>query len=89
MAAAPDSLPQLTAAHRFEIAPSVPRRQGPPPSHFYPIIPHPENKNFVDLDEDLQLKDFENAVKEGYDNIELLNATQRLVWDRARESIPT
>jgi len=50
----------------------APRHEGPPPSHPYPVIPHPENKNFVDLDEDLQLKDFENAVKEGYDNIELL-----------------
>jgi sarcosine oxidase, subunit alpha len=52
--------------------PPLSRREGPPPSHPYPVIPHPENKNFVDLDEDLQLKDFENAVKEGYDNIELL-----------------
>jgi sarcosine oxidase subunit alpha len=51
--------------------PSV-QREGPSHSHPYPIIAHPENKNFVDLDEDLQLKDFENAVKEGYDNAELL-----------------
>jgi|RhiMetdeSRZDD1v2_1073273.scaffolds.fasta_scaffold109649_2 sarcosine oxidase, subunit alpha len=48
------------------------RREGPPPSHPYPVVAHPENKNFVDLDEDLQLKDFEAAIKEGYDNIELL-----------------
>ncbi|WP_241550282.1 2Fe-2S iron-sulfur cluster-binding protein [Acidithiobacillus sulfuriphilus] len=38
----------------------------------WPIVAHPQGKNFVDFDEDLQLKDFENAVQEGFDNIELL-----------------
>ncbi|PUA17763.1 glycine cleavage T C-terminal barrel domain-containing protein [Glaciimonas sp. PCH181] len=42
------------------------------PSHPWPIVAHPKAKNFVDFDEDLQLKDFENAVQEGFDNIELL-----------------
>jgi sarcosine oxidase subunit alpha len=42
------------------------------PSHAWPIVPHASGKNFVDFDEDLQLKDFENAVQEGFDNIELL-----------------
>lgn len=42
------------------------------PSHPWPVIAHPKGKNFVDFDEDLQLKDFEHAVQEGYDNIELL-----------------
>lgn len=42
------------------------------PSHAWPIVAHRHGKNFVDFDEDLQLKDFENAVQEGYDNIELL-----------------
>ena len=42
------------------------------PSHPWPIVAHPAGKNFIDFDEDLQLKDFENAVQEGYDNIELL-----------------
>lgn len=45
---------------------------GPARSHPYPVIAHPKGKNFVDLDEDLQLKDFENAFQEGFDNIELL-----------------
>ncbi len=52
--------------------PSMPRREGPSPSHPYPIIAHPHGKNFVDLDEDIQVKDIENAVQEGYDSIELL-----------------
>lgn len=42
------------------------------PTHHYPVVPHPAGKNFVDFDEDLQLKDFHHAVQEGFDNIELL-----------------
>jgi sarcosine oxidase subunit alpha len=42
------------------------------PSHPYPVVEHPDGKNFVDFDEDLQLKDFAHAVQEGFDNIELL-----------------
>ncbi|GGB85246.1 aminomethyltransferase [Marinobacterium zhoushanense] len=41
-------------------------------SHDWPIISHPKGKNFVDYDEDLQLKDLFNAAKEGFDNIELM-----------------
>jgi len=47
-------------------------QEGESPSHPWPIVAHPKGKNFIDFDEDLQLKDFENAVQEGYDNIELL-----------------
>jgi len=42
------------------------------PSHPYPFVDHPKGKNFVDFDEDLQLKDFYNAAQEGFDNIELM-----------------
>jgi sarcosine oxidase subunit alpha len=41
-------------------------------SHPYPIVDHPSAKNFVDFDEDLQVKDFFNAAQEGFDNIELM-----------------
>jgi sarcosine oxidase subunit alpha len=41
-------------------------------NHPYPIVAHADGANFVDFDEDLQLKDFEHAVQEGFDNIELL-----------------
>ncbi|MBD3671863.1 MAG: (2Fe-2S)-binding protein [Gammaproteobacteria bacterium] len=41
-------------------------------SHPYPVFEHAKGKNFVDLDEDLQLKDLINATAEGFDNIELL-----------------
>ncbi len=43
-----------------------------PPSHPYPIVDHPKGKNFVDFDEDIQVKDFVNAAQEGFDNIELM-----------------
>jgi len=45
------------------------RRQ---PSHPFPIFDHPAGKNFVDFDEDLQVKDLENAVQEGFDSSELM-----------------
>jgi len=42
------------------------------PSHPFPIIDHAAGKNFVDFDEDLQVKDLENAIQEGFDSSELL-----------------
>lgn len=50
----------------------VSRHEGSSPSHAYPIVPHPKAKNFVDFDEDIQVKDFVNAAREGFDNIELM-----------------
>lgn len=37
----------------------------------WPIFPHPKAKEFVDFDEDLQIKDIENACIEGYDHVQL------------------
>jgi sarcosine oxidase subunit alpha len=42
------------------------------PSHPWPIVRHPNGKNFVDFDEDVQFQDIANAIQEGFDNIELL-----------------
>jgi sarcosine oxidase, subunit alpha len=42
------------------------------PSHRFPVVDHPLAKNFVDFDEDLQVKDLENAAQEGFDSSELL-----------------
>ena len=42
------------------------------PSHAFPIFDHADGKNFVDFDEDLQVKDLENAAQEGFDSSELL-----------------
>ena len=52
-------------------APAV-ARAAVAPSHPYPIFDHPQAKNFVDFDEDLQLKDLADAAQEGFDSIELL-----------------
>ena len=38
----------------------------------WPIFPHPDHKAFVDLDEDVQVHDLEDAIAEGYDHVELL-----------------
>ncbi|HZO91460.1 MAG TPA: glycine cleavage T C-terminal barrel domain-containing protein [Chthonomonadaceae bacterium] len=45
---------------------------GPPPSHPYPIFPHPTEKSFVDLDEDVQYKDLVHSAQEGFDSAELM-----------------
>ncbi|MEZ5778607.1 MAG: 2Fe-2S iron-sulfur cluster-binding protein [Paracoccaceae bacterium] len=37
-----------------------------------PLDPHPKGRDFVDFDEDLQVKDLINAVKEGYRELELV-----------------
>jgi sarcosine oxidase subunit alpha len=52
--------------------PDAPMRSGPSPSHAYPVVEHPAGKVFVDLDEDVQLKDIKHAVQEGFDGVELL-----------------
>lgn len=41
-------------------------------SHPYPVYPHPRGREFVDLDEDIQVKDLLASVQEGYDSLELM-----------------
>ena len=41
-------------------------------NHPWPIFKHPKGKDFVDFDEDLQVKDIVNAVAEGYNELELV-----------------
>ena len=55
---------------KVKLPKSLPETQKP--NHPWAIVEHEKGKNFVDFDEDLQLKDFKNAVQEGFDNIELL-----------------
>ncbi len=38
----------------------------------WPIFPHPDGKEFVDFDEDLQVSDIVNAVADGYEHIQLV-----------------
>jgi len=41
-------------------------------THPWPIFPSKAGKDFVDFDEDLQVKDLINGIADGYDHIELL-----------------
>lgn len=41
-------------------------------SHPWPIFPHPKGRDFVDFDEDLEVRDVRNAAAEGYAHPELL-----------------
>ena len=41
-------------------------------THPYPIFTAKKAKDFVDFDEDLQVKDMVNTVKDGYDDIQLV-----------------
>lgn len=54
------------------VGPAIVPAEVSSPNHPYPIIEHPKGKNFVDFDEDIQVKDFVNAAQEGFDNIELM-----------------
>ena len=41
-------------------------------THAWPIFPHKRGRDFVDFDEDIQVKDLVNGIADGYDDIELL-----------------
>ncbi|WP_249677884.1 2Fe-2S iron-sulfur cluster-binding protein [Pseudomonas abieticivorans] len=41
-------------------------------NHPWPIFPHPKGKDFVDFDEDLQVRDIVNATKIGYRDVQLV-----------------
>ncbi|AYG70867.1 MULTISPECIES: 2Fe-2S iron-sulfur cluster-binding protein [unclassified Rhizobium] len=49
-----------------------PSRTAMSPNYPRPIFPHPAGKDFVDFDEDLQVKDIKNAVADGYRELELV-----------------
>ncbi|MBB6092757.1 sarcosine oxidase subunit alpha [Povalibacter uvarum] len=59
-ATVPPSGSSIIARSSSPVAPSPHRRQDP------------RGKDFIDFDEDLQVKDIENAIHEGFDSIELL-----------------
>jgi sarcosine oxidase subunit alpha len=49
-----------------------PARHCGPTNEPWPIFPHPQGKDFVDFDEDLMVADLRNAVREGFESIELV-----------------
>lgn len=40
--------------------------------HPYPILPHPKGRDFIDFDEDLQVKDILNTLADGYRHMQLV-----------------
>lgn len=69
-AAAQTALSRLGKDSR-DIAP-VQDDEAPLANFELPITAHPKGKDFIDRDEDLQVKDLQNAVKEGYSELELV-----------------
>lgn len=65
------------AASRLGLAPATeppqPADSGASGINFnWPIFPHPKGKEFIDLDEDLQVADIVNACADGYAELELV-----------------
>ncbi len=61
------------AGHEAAPQPKAPGERGNVGvNHPWPIFKHPKGKDFVDFDEDLQVKDIVNAVAEGYNELELV-----------------
>jgi len=61
----------------FQLAGSITGKWGldelaPDPNHSWPIFPHPQGKEFVDQDEDLQIVDIVNAVADGFTHVQLV-----------------
>jgi sarcosine oxidase subunit alpha len=55
------------------VGPRVPRPESTRQvSHPYPVFPHPSARDFVDLDEDIQVKDLLASAQEGFDSTELM-----------------
>ncbi len=60
--------------------PSIPSHVGAKGQNYpWPIFPHPKGKDFIDFDEDLQVKDIINAVKDGYEDLELVKRYSTVV----------
>ena len=60
--------------------PALPKLQAAPDQNYaWPIFKHPEGKEFVDCDEDLQIRDIEQSVAEGYDDLELVKRYSTVV----------
>ncbi|GAA0520115.1 2Fe-2S iron-sulfur cluster-binding protein [Tatumella terrea] len=65
------ALQQLGFSHNL-ITPSPSEGEKPRINYPWPIFPHPKGKEFVDFDEDLQIRDIINATKHGYRDVQLV-----------------
>lgn len=62
----------LAAAGSADAVLPDPSHRDGPGNDGWPIFPHPQGKEFVDLDEDLTIDDLINATREGFASIELV-----------------
>lgn len=64
---------QAIAALGLGPQPGLPVFHREAPVNFdWPIFPHPQGKDFVDFDEDLQVRDIVNATRSGYRDVQLV-----------------
>lgn len=64
---------QIVAALKLELAAQpLPMRAEAQVNFPWPIFPHPKGKDFVDFDEDLQVRDIINATRIGYRDVQLV-----------------
>ena len=64
-------LQQLGRSHNISMLAPQPDEK-PLINYPWPIFPHPKGKEFVDFDEDLQIKDIINATRHGYRDVQLV-----------------
>ncbi|WP_416772663.1 2Fe-2S iron-sulfur cluster-binding protein [Pseudomonas sp. RHF3.3-3] len=73
LADAIDAAAQIVTALNLElVAKPLPLRAEAPVNFPWPIFPHPKGKDFVDFDEDLQVRDIVNATRLGYRDVQLV-----------------
>ncbi|KPA89352.1 N-methylglutamate dehydrogenase subunit C [Pseudomonas asplenii] len=73
LADAIDAAAQIVTALNLElVAKPLPLRAEAPVNFPWPIFPHPKGKDFVDFDEDLQVRDIVNATRIGYRDVQLV-----------------
>lgn len=60
------------AGHASVRSDIIPDASAPEMNYLQELSPHPKGRDFVDSDEDLQIKDIKNAVSDGYRELELV-----------------
>lgn len=60
------------AGHDADLPAVIPDAGAAAMNHFQPLAAHAKGRDFVDFDEDLQVKDIKNAVSDGYSELELM-----------------
>lgn len=60
------------AGHSAVVPDAIPDAYAHDMNPFSAIVSHPRGRDFVDFDEDLQVKDIKNAVADGYSELELV-----------------